>query len=171
MIEVVVRGLHDAFGVGIWIIERDKVNGTIRVLRPVEFKWEEHRVGTLLPAPTISGRECETQEIIEAFIEETRKCGYGKDKGASESGELKATKDHLKDMQKLVFEPVQRNVTLPPPPSWVVSPGVLPSVGPATVSVRVDRVKQASKHCPQASEVLKELFPEVFFPGRLTPGD
>ena len=56
MIDVLIRDLHDAFGMGIWVIDRDEHYRTVKVLRPVEFVWEEHEQGRVLPRPTFENR-------------------------------------------------------------------------------------------------------------------
>lgn len=169
MLDVVIRNLYDAFGMGVWIIDRDDNNHVVRVLRPVEFKWQEYAQGHLLPEPTIAGRTAEVEMIFEKFIEQVKEAGYGRDKLSIESGELKATREHLADMKKLVFTPpphftpiLMGNVTsglsmlghITPGRAWYSTPDVL--------TIRKDRVRAAAGNCAQTKIVLKTLFPEAF---------
>ena len=120
-------------------------------------------MGDRLPKPLFSTSVREGDIIFNKFIERLKEMGYGKDKLSIESGELKATKEHLKDMQKLVFE---QN---PPPPLIWRSPREYGADWVAgivdTVSVRKNRVRRAAKQCQNARGVLAELFPELFGPG------
>jgi len=164
MFDVQISQLSDSFGMGIWFYEKDEVSGTIRILRPIEFKWEEHKIGARLPSPTIDTDSHSVRPFLEKFIERLKEGGYGRDKVSVESGELKATKEHLKDMQKLVF-----NALLQPHPIICepgrITPGRTFYSTPADLKISVSRVLKAAQKCPNAAGVLKELFPEVFGPG------
>jgi len=165
MLDVVIRSLNDAFGMGVWIIDRDDANHVVRVLRPVEFKWQEYVQGHLLPEPTIAGRTQEVEMIFEKFIEQVKEAGYGRDKLSVESGELKATKEHLTDMKRLVFDPPKH---FAPMVIGNATSGISMLAGlrgSDEVVVKASRVRTAARSCGTAAEILKEIFPELFPPG------
>ena len=172
MFDVQISQLSDSFGMGIWFYEKDEVSGTIRILRPIEFKWEEHKSGTRLPAPTIDTDTHSVRPFLEKFIERLKEAGYGRDKVSVESGELKAMREHLADMKKLVFTPPPHfapmfmgNTTSGFSMLGPITPGRAWYSTPADLKISVNRVLKAAKTCSQATVVLRELFPEVFGPG------
>ncbi|MBE3137686.1 MAG: hypothetical protein IMZ43_09915 [Thermoplasmata archaeon] len=108
MIDILIRNLDSAFGYGIWVISREEESigpRKVRVLRLGTITWEELDVGYQLPAPTFDTSTREGDLIFKKFIERLREMGFGRDKISVESGELKATKEHLVDMKRLVFDP------------------------------------------------------------------
>lgn len=170
MIDVLIRNLDDAFGYGIWIYDKNEATGEIRVLKLVgTFEWEPHITGTLLPKPIFSTSTREGDYLFNKFIERLKEMGYGKDKLSIESGELKAMREHLADMKKLVFTPPPHLAPIPmgnttsglsmlghvtPGRAWYSTPDVL--------TIKKDRVRAAAGNCAQTKIVLKTLFPEAF---------
>lgn len=175
MIDVLIRSLHDEFGYGVWIYDKNEATGKMRVLKlEGAFKWEPYVTGTLLPKPIFSTSTREGDLLFDKFIERLKEMGYGKDKLSIESGELKAMREHLADMKKLVFTPPPHfapatfgNATSGLSMLGRITPGraVMPGsehYGYDRVAVRANRVRRAAKQCSNAREVLAELFPEVF---------
>ena len=175
-IEVLIRNLHDAFGTGVWVYRKDAVTGRIDVLKSEGlYRWEEYQPGQIMPPPLLNTDSREAEIIFNKFIEAVKTAGYGKDRISVESGELKATKEHLKDMQKLVFE------ILPKPPviiqgnpdaprresidSWVRGRLGLSDTESDEVKVKKNHVRAAAKQCSQAKGILNAIFPELFGPG------
>jgi len=175
MFDVVIRNLNDLFGYGIWIISKEEESigpRKIKVLRLGPMTWEEFDVGHKLPMPTFETSTREGDLIFEKFFERAKEAGYGRDKVSVESGELKATKEHLTDMKKLVFEPpahfapmLMGNTTSGFSMLGPMTPGRTFYSTPADLKISASRVLKAAKKCGNAAEVLKELFPEVFGPG------
>lgn len=165
MIDVVIRDLADAFGLGVWVVERDDIyNKPVRVLRPIAFQWQDIEQGVHLPRPTFEAGSREGQVIFEKFIQRLHEMGYGKSKESVETGELKATKEHLADMKKLVFEYLAKPMVLDFDTGKIM-PGRPAYSSPGDLKVDAGRVIRAARTCGQAAGVLKELFPELFAPG------
>lgn len=187
MIDVLIRSLDTEFGYSIWIYDKNEATGEIRVLNlEGTFKWEPYVQGNLLPKPIFSTSTMDGDLIFNKFIERLKEMGYGKDKLSIESGELKAMRDHLADMKKLVFTPPPhfapiivtggpdiKTIPYPTPgkmtPGRVFMPGSENGYDPLpcdrTVAVKASRVRKAAKQCGNAASVLKEVFPELFGPG------
>jgi len=167
MIDVLIRHLNESFGYGIWVFDKDDTTGKTKILEcEGPFSWKEAIPGHLLPKPLISTSTREGEAIFEKFLERVKEAGFGRDKVSIESGELKATKEHLADMKKLVFSPphhfTPQIITV-----GETSPGRYQPkeriYGEAPVYSA--RLRKAAKRCPQAETVLKEIFPEVFTSG------
>ena len=180
MFDVLIRSLDAAFGYGIWIISKEEESigpRKVKVLRLGPMTWEEIEVGYKLPMPTFDTSTREGDLIFEKFIGALKGLGFGRDKISVESGELKATKEHLADMKRLVFTPPAHfapkviefgNSTSGLSMVGGLTPGratMIPIPPYDTVSVRASRVRRAAKQCSNARGVLAELFPEVFGPG------
>lgn len=180
MFDVVIRNLNDAFGYGVWIISKEEESigpRKIKVLRLGPMTWEEFDVGHRLPQATFDTSTREGDLIFEKFIGALKEMGFGRDKVSVESGELKATKEHLTDMKKLVFEPPKHfaPIIISPGQQSIdlgtdfrggrITPGRAWYSTPADLKISASRVLKAAKKCGNAAEVLKELFPEVFGPG------
>lgn len=173
MLDIHISQLSDAFGYGIWVIDKDEQTRIVKVLRLGEIKWEEHDVGHRLPKPTFETSTREGNLIFEKFIERLKEAGYGRDKVSVESGELKAMREHLTDMKKLVFTPpphfISSVLKFGDTPSGLsmlgrVTPGRVWYSDPTSdvLTIKKDRVIEAAGNCAQTKIVLKTLFPEAF---------
>jgi len=157
MIDVLIRSLHDDFGYGVWIYERNEATGEIRILKlEGAFKWEPYISGSLLPKPIFTTSTREGDLLFDKFIERLKEMGYGKDKLSIESGQLKAMREHLDDMKKLVFSPP---IHMAP----IVIGGEHRDYD--KVAIKANRIRRAAKQCSQTKSVLAEIFPELFGPG------
>ena len=181
MIDVLIRSLDTDFGYSIWVFDKDAATGQIRILHSLgAFEWKDHPTGDRLPKPLFSTSTRDGDIIFDKFIERLKEMGYGKDKLSIESGELKAMKEHLADMKKLVFEPPPHfapiiiagdnnpailNLGKGPCYPGRVTPGRALYSTPGDLKVDAGRVRKAAKTCPNAEGVLRELFPELFSPG------
>lgn len=161
-------------------------NHEIYVAEPVSFTFHRHEKGSAIDPKkaTFTLDYSKAIELVESVLEEARFAMIGSSQRMRkddllEGGELKAMRDHLADMKKLVFTPPEH---LKPTSIWhssgIPSP-MTPTAFPNarkfgeqwvagmvdTVSVRKDRVRRAAKQCSNAKGILAELFPEVFGPG------
>lgn len=93
--------LSDGFDLHLY---RKGPNGKIEVLQfgvPTVITIEEGK--EYAPVSLSFGRE-----MMKALAQEMNSLGFRTDRDAMIEGELKATKDHLTDMRRLVFEPAQQ---------------------------------------------------------------
>jgi len=169
MIDVQISQLTDAFGVGIWVYEKNDADGTVKIVRPLEITLDEHIVGSHLPAPTFSTRTQWAEMFLEKLVERLKEAGYGRDKVSVESGELKATKQHLDDMKRLVFTPPAHLLPIVISGAGEINRSDMGYAAapkhPMGLTVDPGRVLRAAKTCKEATAVLKQLFPELFPPG------
>jgi hypothetical protein len=173
MIDVLIRNLNEAFGYGVWVYDKNDATGQIRILHHIgSFEWKDFPIGERLPEPIFSTSTREGDILFDKFIDHLKEMGYGKDKLSIESGELKAMREHLADMKKLVFTPpphfapmLMGNTTSGFSMLGPMTPGRTFYSTPADLKISASRVLKAAKKCGNAAEVLKELFPEVFGPG------
>ena len=171
MIDVLIRNLNDAFGYGVWVYDKNEATGQIKILSLLgSYEWKEFKMGEMLPKPLLSTSTREGDIIFDKFIERLKEAGYGKNQLSIESGELKAMKDHLADMKKLVFTPPahllapiiisgENRQSLPGGPFF---PGRVSYSTPDDIKIDRGRLRMAARKCANAEAVLKEIFPEVF---------
>ncbi len=149
----------------------------IYVAKPVEFIFEKHPMGASVDPKkaTFTLRYEKAIGLVESLLSEARFSMLGSNQRMRkddllEGGELKATKEHLKDMQKLVFE------VLPKPPviiqgnagepySWQREMLLTPRSESDEVKVKKSRIRLAAKSCGTAHQILEQIFPELFGPG------
>jgi len=74
------------------------VDGKLYLAKPVEFSAAELTDGDYVN-PCISFNQTEAQTLMDALWF----CGVRPTEGSGSAGSLKATQDHLKDMQKIAF--------------------------------------------------------------------
>lgn len=90
-------------GYNIWIVQED--GDQYRLVKPVTLEMSEPQsYGFELPEPTLFLREREWADLKRSFHDEAISNGLYKDPIRLQ-GELEATRKHLGDMQRLVFEP------------------------------------------------------------------
>jgi len=132
-------------GLSIWIILRE---GDRRYfVEPLELVFKEIEQGRRLDRPSLSIDE----RYAGPFMEALKRAVEQVDMGPVE-GELKATKYHLEDMRKLIFEKTVIELR---------KPLYVPAGFEDELIVRIGRVKEAIKKCPEARNVLKAIFPDV----------
>lgn len=144
----------------------------IYVAKPVEFIFEKHEQGAAVDPEkaTFTLGYGKAIELVESLLTEARFSMLGsaqrmRKDDLLEGGELKATKEHLRDMQKLVFEPPKH---LAPMVIGNATSGISMLAGirePDEVVVKASRVRTAARSCGTAAEILKEIFPELFLSG------
>ena len=147
-IDVVIRNTDYSFATGVWIIDRDELSKTSKVLRTVSLEWQAIAPGETYPKPTFELDSAQSEAIFTKLILKAKEAGYDPQFSKSESGELSATKLHLKDMQRLVFKDDRIN-----PQVYMLD---------TTIERTKDRIRDAAKRCSQAAATLKILFPEIF---------
>jgi len=76
----------DGFGVG------------ARLFFCSELKWKEYKGGEML-TPSLSLDNSEAQELMDGLWQ----CGVRPTEGAGTAGSMAATKEHLKDLQRIAF--------------------------------------------------------------------
>lgn len=89
-------------GYGIWIMKTASQGGTY-VAKPIELEFEHKAEGAfLLPEPSLHLGHPAASSFMKAMHEQLVEQGFtaGSDKTA---GQLEAQKEHLRDLQKLVF--------------------------------------------------------------------
>lgn len=84
----------------IYIVLKDH-NGKRKILKPTYIEFVPIKEdGNIDPSFTVKGSD--EREFFPALVDAMAKCGYRYE--SSDAGELKATKIHLEDMRKIVFE-------------------------------------------------------------------
>ena len=65
-----------------------------------ELKWSEMEEGLIYPQSPVTIDRSEGQELMDTLWT----CGIRPTEGAGTAGSMRAVENHLKDMQKIVFE-------------------------------------------------------------------
>jgi hypothetical protein len=95
--EIQMEELPTQFGLSIWIILRE--GDRIYVAKPIALEFQEWSRGQRLDRPTLFIEDHYRMPFMEALKRAVEKVDI-----RAVEGELKATKYHLEDMRKLVFE-------------------------------------------------------------------
>lgn len=88
--------------ISIYLVGED-ANGQRFLAEPMELKFTPiNRDGSLSSKPTLEIGGFMSREFLPALANGLAESGYRAD--STDAGELKATKDHLADMKRLVFK-------------------------------------------------------------------
>jgi hypothetical protein len=97
--KTIIRELHHKAGYGIWII--DDQNKEHSIAKPVELVFEKHQDSWMMPEPTLEIGYQYAQPFLQSLINTLVDAGIKPDNDKI-AGQYEATKEHLRDLQKLV---------------------------------------------------------------------
>ena len=104
MIKFIIREAWNRRGFNIWIINEIE-NHRYFFAEPFEIKFSDKPQdgASILPEPTFFLKDCDFQTIRTSVINELTQSGI-EPLAIAKEAELKATKYHLEDFRRLVFE-------------------------------------------------------------------
>ena len=113
--KVVVNQKPGAFGVDIYIMQIDKFGKHISVAQPIEFVFKEvKKEDEFKIKPTIELGRFFADDFLKAWVEAAKEKGLKPEEDYIMQGKLEATKYHLEDMRKIVFEDKEPIIKLDP---------------------------------------------------------
>ena len=111
--KVVINQKPAGFGIDIYILQIDDKFKKMSVAKPVEFVFEVVEDETKVK-PTIELGRFFADEFIKAWAEAAKEKGFKPEEDYIMQGKLEATKYHLEDMRKIVFEDKKPIIKLDP---------------------------------------------------------
>ena len=110
---VIIRYDEDFAGLSIWFIKKE--GGSLTVVSPIDMtSTTTVGPGFEMPEPTIKMGDVGARQILQGLVQALVDAGYRPDELKAQDKELDATKFHLEDMRRLVFEPLSP-LEVPPP--------------------------------------------------------
>jgi len=100
---VIIRYDEEFAGLNIWFVHKE--GGINSIVSPFNMEIRTTvEPGVILPEPTIRLTEIHAKQFLQGLANALAMSGFRPDELKAKDSELKATKYHLEDMRKIVFE-------------------------------------------------------------------